>query len=523
MSLAALLAIVSVGLALRAHHLGEQPLWLDEGFTFFSATLPWDVLWSTPTGAHPPIYYSLVKLATAFGQSETIIRAFSVAVGTATIPVVYVIGRKCGGTSCGLAAAAAVALSGIHVEYSQEARSYALVSFLLSLAVLAAVSIMGRDSAQQGGNWRWLCLYAASAALSVFTHVAAIYVVFGLAVAVIAYRVALDPDFPPWRAVRLAWGFIAINLAVAVAWLGVVMWMAQTARNFSSYAHFDFRVLFGFLTDIAGDRFLSSLGPVPGFVVLVSCLIGAYLLARRRAFAAFSLVVVLVFVVPVLIWLTGFFRPILMDRTILPSLLGIVLCVGALAMAPRRPAAIALLAGYFAVASLNVAAYHRDFRKQDWRGAAAFMDAEKSANAAVVLCLAGAYWSLRYYTKDVPGAIFSVIPKSPGMLFRFDEAKLRGALTRSMSGGAPVSLLEASDMQDSPWLETMDQNAALRSFGEVWVVESHCAYHGRDTALAVFHDRLRSAGFAATAGQHFGKMPQAHHLRVTRYERLVGR
>jgi predicted membrane-bound mannosyltransferase len=519
LSIAMLLATMVIGTAVRVFHLGEQSLWLDEGITYFSASLPWGVLWSTPPGAHPPFYYSIVKLVTTFGHSEATLRVFSAVIGSATIPVVFLIGRQCGGRACGLAAAAALALSAIHVQFSQEARSYALVTFFLALTVWAALAIMMRDRDDRRDTRHLLYIYGLFAALSVFTHVVTIYFVFGLAVAVIARQIAREPKNLRWRALRLPWEFIAINVAVAGIWLGCILWMASTVKNFSSYEHVGFPVLLGFLCDIAGSRFLSSLGSIPDFAVILACLVGANCLAKRRKVDAFILAATLGFAVPFLVWLTGFVRPILMDRTILPSLLGFVLFIGALAMVPRRRMTNALLVAYFAVASLSVAAYHGYFQKQDWRGVAALLANENADNAAAVVCLSAAYWPLRYYAEAPLDAVFSLVPGTPAKASRISEDKLREALKKSASEGTSVNMLERSHSYAPPWLETVDQDAMLQSFDKIWVIESHCFSHNRDVALDAFRRRLKVAGFTNTERKVFEAPDWFHEIRATAYER----
>lgn len=517
----AIAVVTLVGTVVRFYRLGDQPLWLDEAITAFHVSLPWNVLWGTPLGAHPPIYYSIAKIASFFGDSEGTLRFFSAAAGSATVPIVYLIGRRCGGPYFGIAAAAALALSGIHLEYSQEARSYALVTFFFALAVLFGTSFMSQRAEGHDGTFirRSLCLYGLFAGLSVLTHVVLIYYVFGLAAAVLMHRVATDPDFPRIRRVRLPWGFIAVNLLVAVLWAGLLVWMERTASNFSSYPDLSFQVAIGFLTEIAGSRHLTGLGPAPAIAVVLLCITGLCLLLVRRRHEALALAATLVLAVPMLVWLTGFIRPIFMDRTILPSVLGVALCIGALTMVPRRAIAIVLLTAYFAVASLSVSAYHFAFKKQDWRGAMSFIGAESVGRSAIVVCLTSAYWPVRYYSERVPETVFSLIPQSGGLLFRLNEEKLRDSLSNSTPGSMPISLLEPDRVQDSPWLDAVGQSDIMESYDRIWTIESHCSGHQRDAALDTFRARLHAAGFRPATQRIFNSPRAANVIRASLFER----
>ena len=121
--------IVVVGAIVRLHGLGEASLWLDEAASVQFAGLPWSTLWLSGYDNAPPVYYSLLKLALLFGDSEFAVRLPSMVFGVLTIPMVYRAGQLLAGSWAGLGAALFFALSASQVEYSQEARAYSLLIF----------------------------------------------------------------------------------------------------------------------------------------------------------------------------------------------------------------------------------------------------------------------------------------------------------------------------------------------------------------------------------------------------------
>ena len=138
---AALAAVILAGGAVRITSLGRESLWLDEAFSLWYSSLPLRELWTAVPlyETHPPFYHALLKGWKAlFGESEAAMRSLSALAGTATIPLVYLLGRQAAGPLAGVFAAAILALSPTHIYYSQETRPYALLVLCATGAMLAA-------------------------------------------------------------------------------------------------------------------------------------------------------------------------------------------------------------------------------------------------------------------------------------------------------------------------------------------------------------------------------------------------
>lgn len=97
------------------------------------------------TDGFPPLYRWLVAHAIEWSGRDMAARWFSVVVGTATIPLAGLLGRRLAGPRAGFAAAALLAFSASHVQASQHARAYALVILLVAWALLAAWRLRGSD------------------------------------------------------------------------------------------------------------------------------------------------------------------------------------------------------------------------------------------------------------------------------------------------------------------------------------------------------------------------------------------
>jgi uncharacterized membrane protein len=157
-------AVVLLALGLRLARLTFQPLWWDEGWSlYFATTDVRTMLQLTAVDIHPPLYYLLLHLwIQLFGSSVVAVRLLSVLIGTATVPLLYAVGRRSIGCAGGLVLAFLLTISPFHIYYSQEVRMYGLVA-LLGLA--ATYFALRWDADHWGiGNWAGYVL-AATAAL----------------------------------------------------------------------------------------------------------------------------------------------------------------------------------------------------------------------------------------------------------------------------------------------------------------------------------------------------------------------
>ena len=170
----ALALICVAGAVLRFATLDVQSLWYDEAVT--AELLRMDLsglLHAIPSSeSSPPLYYVLGWLWThAFGTGEVGLRSLPALIGTATIPVVWALGRRIGGDGAGLVAAALVAVNPMLVWFSQEARAYALLVLLAALATLLWLRALERPRPGRAAAW------SVVAALAVATHYYAIFLV----------------------------------------------------------------------------------------------------------------------------------------------------------------------------------------------------------------------------------------------------------------------------------------------------------------------------------------------------------
>ncbi|MHB1005808.1 MAG: glycosyltransferase family 39 protein [Chloroflexota bacterium] len=135
-----------VALALRLHRLDFQTLWWDEGISLYLAAQGLDALVFHKNFAldlHPPLYHLLLGIWTGIvGQDAFTARALSVFLGVANVPLLYALVRRLAGPVASVAAAWVLAVSPVHIYYSQESRMYTLMPLLATLSLLAFVRLL---------------------------------------------------------------------------------------------------------------------------------------------------------------------------------------------------------------------------------------------------------------------------------------------------------------------------------------------------------------------------------------------
>lgn len=185
-----LAAVIVVGAVVRFHQLGAHSLWIDEAASVRFATMGWSAflhtLWRYQ--GNMTLYYFLLRAWLHLGDSEFMVRSLSVLFSVLTLPAMYVLGKRLFDRATGLTAAALLSVHSFHVLWSQQARAYSLLLFLLVLTSYFLVCAM---EANDGAGY-WVA-FATVAALSVYAHIFAVLVLAAPALSILfpkPYRVS---------------------------------------------------------------------------------------------------------------------------------------------------------------------------------------------------------------------------------------------------------------------------------------------------------------------------------------------
>ena len=185
-------ALVATTSGLALFHLGDKPLWIDEGYSWMRTQAAERPLSNDPV--HPELYYDLLDVWVGwFGGSEFSLRFPSFLAYAAAIPLVYGIGRIVHSPRAGVLATLLVATSPFVFHYASEARAYALLLLLCSLMFFCLAALLkdrnawhpmgialwsltggsGWDSTEVKRGLLWVGLIASTLA-AMFTHFVAL-------------------------------------------------------------------------------------------------------------------------------------------------------------------------------------------------------------------------------------------------------------------------------------------------------------------------------------------------------------
>jgi mannosyltransferase len=165
-----LLAILIVGAALRVYTLGAESFYFDEAYSVWAArhSVSW-LLAISMQRIFPPLYYLILHFWLVLGESEFAVRLLSVVLGLLSIAAIYALGKRLFDARVGLLSAWLLAISPLHLWFSQEARMYVLV---LTLSLCSAISLL--LVVREGRRWHWLA-YVLTTALAMSTHYFTLY------------------------------------------------------------------------------------------------------------------------------------------------------------------------------------------------------------------------------------------------------------------------------------------------------------------------------------------------------------
>jgi mannosyltransferase len=360
-----LLALIT-GLAavLRFHSLAAKSFWFDEGVSVAIARLDWynfaRILWRRE--ANMSLYYLLLHYWLYCGGSEFFVRALSVFFAAASVPLIYLLGRRLFDSRVGLVAAALLAVNAYHVQYSQDARSYSLMVFLCLLSSLYFLKSLNEPSRRNRA------VYVLGSALAVYAQFYSVLLV----IAQWASLRTLDRRQIPQQ-IRRDWRWIALLVSpvlifVATTGTGPLRWVQRPGLK-------DIWIFAGYLTGNGGTWLLLAYAAAG----VAACIpVWRTRALRRVSWEDWRYRFLLCWLLlPILLTLgVSLIKPLFVPRYFifcLPALLLLAAC----GIARLRTVALvpALLCVLF-VSLQGTAGYYRrdlDIQRDDWQAATQYM------------------------------------------------------------------------------------------------------------------------------------------------------
>ncbi|MGI9184448.1 MAG: glycosyltransferase family 39 protein [Solirubrobacteraceae bacterium] len=387
-------ALTAIAFALRLSQL-HQSLGGDELFTYQDIVgHGLRAVISTVHGGgenSPPLFFLLAWVSAKLGDASIWIRVPSLVLGTATVPVVYAVGRQSVGARAGLIAAAIMAVAPFAVFYGVEARPYASMTFFVALSTLALLRAV-----RPGTSRGWWTLYTLAAAAAAYSHYTAIFLLAGQAL------------WSLWVCRARVTAALIANLAIGVLylpWLPNVRGKALAVIG-ALYPLSVHRVLTDLLRPIPGHPAapLSQIPTVPGLIAFVVCVAAGALFvvvkARRAEEAAVfasqsraGLLVLLTLATPVgLLLYSLIFTDLWLPRGLSASMPAAALLIGGLLAAlPARTSALSVAVVGIVLVAGTMRSFESAYGRGPYRDIAARLDQVAAPRSPVlVVSLQGA-------------------------------------------------------------------------------------------------------------------------------------
>jgi hypothetical protein len=392
-----LAAAVILAAFLRFDGLGEPSYWLDEilhqNLTTEAAAQPW---WKWIAGfspEHGPLYYATQLAARPFGTGEAAGRLPAALLGVATIPLVWLAARSFGGRDSVAAPAAAMllAISPLHVYYSREARTYALLMFLA--AALIVVLLQARSIAAA-------CVVLVALLYSSAT--AAPIVAGGFLVALAAALFAKERQVRRWYII-----VAAVALSTLVLFRFIYASEPVASLEWPPFPRMDVNFFAKLMRVFSVSALGADIRGRAAAAVLLLALTGAVVAWKGNRIAGVVLTGMTLLPLAIILASLRFLNHFYADRYVTPALVGYLLLaacgIGALAaMAKRAALPVALLIVLVIGTQSWMSARSEPFQKLDWRGIAGKIHRYAHRGDQVIAAEAWSEVSLRYYLRQLP-------------------------------------------------------------------------------------------------------------------------
>lgn len=377
-----LLPPMSVLLAalVRFWGLARESIWLDEATSIMIARMDVRSLieW-VAADIHPPLYYLLLHGWIALGQSELVVRSLSVLFGVGTVAVTWALARELFDSQVALFSTLLLALSPLHVFYSQEARMYVAAAMWSTLGSYLLLLALRRRS-----RFLWWG-YLVANACALYTHYFALFALLFQALYALLYtRKGGEGNraFRPWL-----WSTLGIGLTF-LPWLPTLVrqvlgggggWVERSIGKPSIMALVDTWLQFSIGLE---GRLYPAIVRRAAYLLFAALLLGAVITALRSRrdgvgarYRDGVLFCVAAVVLPLgVVWLVSQWKPMYTTRYLLPFLPAYCIWTAAGLRALkwkglRLVAASALLL----ILATGVWYTYETLQKPDWRSATAYV------------------------------------------------------------------------------------------------------------------------------------------------------
>jgi mannosyltransferase len=383
-----LVAIVVLAAVLRVIFLGARSFWGDEIVSVKLAMGDWHgfTYWILRREANMALYYLALKGWVRFGDGEAWVRLFSAVFGILSIAAIYVLARRLQGEPTAWIVALVTATNACAVQFSQEARSYSLLMFLVVLSYYYFIRTLEEESLWPAA------LYAVVSACALYTHFFAALIIF----AQLASLLWLPSKELPVG--RLAAAYLAI--AIAAIPIGVYILRNDVGQLYWVQPVTAAEVYKLFIFFAGASKAVAAVLSVLSLVLCALAVVTFSTKLRQRSEESwrFGLVLSWAVVPPLVAVLVSLHKPVFVHRYLLISLPGYLLLVALGLGRLKRKALVATLIVVVALSGVSIAqGYFRPV--EDWRGAVDYVLKDSQPGDALLVYIPYGTNNFNFYAR----------------------------------------------------------------------------------------------------------------------------
>jgi len=164
--------VLIISFVIRLWGLYAESAWIDEAYSIvLSKYTVSEIIKGTAADQHPPLYYLILHLWMKVGDGVIHARFLSVIIGGLGVIQTLVFFKSLGGYTIGLLSGILIALSPMHIWFSQEARMYIFLSYF----TIGATHMLWKGI--NDNRFRWWFLYSLFCLLALYTQYFSIFII----------------------------------------------------------------------------------------------------------------------------------------------------------------------------------------------------------------------------------------------------------------------------------------------------------------------------------------------------------
>jgi len=451
--------VLLLSLALRLLLLDKKPFWSDEGATWWMAL--GEVQYQAPRIFHDAFYWS-IKL---FGWNEFAGRFPSVIYGTVSVLLIYLLCRSLWDRRTGLLGAFLISISPFLIAVSQEVRHYSLAGMWMLAALWCVVEIVRSNQFRLG----WWLLLLVTSIMGQMTHCFFIFFL-GITFLVMFFHFGRWRGWNQWLPML---GILVVTFLVHIKLVMNSLALAGTRAkvfvdSFSSLLDNVYSAAINYYCFLFGnyiirypDDISTDLLAHPPWLAGAVFMGIVWIIAATAAFFGMRIIwkqeerskPVIVLLLITMFFYTFVFIVINVStpvHAIFAAIPFLILVIGGLSRVPGRIFYLVLYA-LILTSTISLIDYYKrplsPFDQTNWRDAGKYLaEHQKSDDAVLFLRARDAYFSLKFYDRDLPRQAYYRPKHEP------DGQPNRYSRSWWMSGTLDDKVLEVSSRHNRLWV-----------------------------------------------------------------------